>query len=288
MKPRNAKERELVALAGTLRPLSEKQKDFARSLFPAEALYYSRRGNNCEFYCMCCGTMVPTLGKWLIADYAVGKWKCPNCGADCEVLPQYSGGWSHNMDRKTGAISKSATNTKYVTAIDRCGEYTVFRAFEVYRWNGRSDTAEGVHRGLPTEFLFHELYQNWVAPDGREWITSRRYTRGFNHHSWDYNSEWGANHHNYSANGYYEFEDVFTHDGHTILPEPRVSPILRRNGLTGRVIRAVADTHKDISKFAISLLVNAQTDEHKRIVSLCEAHLVDFVKAASDKKKTAV
>ena len=119
MKPRNAKERELVALAGTLRPLSEKQKDFARSLFPAEALYYSRRGNNCEFYCMCCGTMVPTLGKWLIADYAVGKWKCPNCGADCEVLPQYSGGWSHNMDRKTGAVG----NTPY-SAPSRCTDGT--------------------------------------------------------------------------------------------------------------------------------------------------------------------
>lgn len=178
MKPRNKLERSIVAMADSLPPLTEQQRDFAKGLFPAEALYYSRRGNNCEFYCQCCGAMVPTIGKWIMEEHDTDTWTCPVCGAQCKVLPQYSGGWNHNYDRRTGAFSQSPTTARYVTLADTHEGYQVFRTFEVYRWNGRSDTG-GVHRGCPTEFYFWEIYQNWIDEKGQETIVSRPYTRGF-------------------------------------------------------------------------------------------------------------
>ena len=79
MKPRSKKEREFVEMAGQLRPLSDRQKEWAKSLFPSEALYYSRRGNSCEFHCMCCGAVVRQHIQWNLVDQ-VCDWTCPECG----------------------------------------------------------------------------------------------------------------------------------------------------------------------------------------------------------------
>ena len=106
MRPKTKRQKQYAEWAGMLPPLDEKRKEWAKKLFPPQALYYSRRGNNCEFWCQCCGAIVPTLGKWLLTDYAAGPWTCPECGAVCEVLPQYSGGFSHDRNTRTGERSK--------------------------------------------------------------------------------------------------------------------------------------------------------------------------------------
>ena len=259
MKPRNKLERSIVAMADSLPPLTEQQRDFAKGLFPAEALYYSRRGNNCEFYCQCCGAMVPTIGKWIMEEHDTDTWTCPVCGAQCKVLPQYSGGWNHNYDRRTGAFSQSPTTARYVTLADTHEGYQVFRTFEVHRWNGRSDTG-GVHRGCPTEFYFREIYQNWIDEKGRETIVSRPYTRGFNHHSWSYRGPWGIGRHNAHCSGYYQFDDVFTLDGHWWFPGSRITQRLRRNGFTGRLLRGT-EAKADMAKLAICVLTDNRFEE---------------------------
>lgn len=252
MKPRSKIEQHFAELAGKLPPLDEKRKEWAKGLFPAQTKYYSRRGNNCEFWCQCCGAIVPTLGKWLLHDYAVGKWTCPECGAECEVLPQYSGGFNHDRNTRTGERSKPSDDIKLVTMVDVFQGVQVFRTFEVYRWNGRDGSDEnGRWRTKPTEFAYYEIFQNWVLDDGKEIITSKRYTRSVWSMSWNHCSEWGIGKHNDHCGGYYQFDDVYDLQGNYIFPGRRLTPILRRNGMSARFI---GQHDMDPAKLAVRLL----------------------------------
>lgn len=250
MKPRSKIQKQFVEWAGMLPPLNEKQKEWAKKLFPAEALYYSRRGNNCEFHCMCCGAVVPTLGKWLIYDYACDDWVCPECGAVCKVLPQYS-------NHKQAWRSKSATSSRYVTLLDVFKGVQVFRTFEVLRWNGRG-YKDGVHRGCPTEYFFNEIYQNWVLDNGHEIICSKPYKRSFNYFQWEYNGAWGSGMHNSHCSGYYAYDDVFGIAGNWIFPRPKISQMLRRNGFDGRFCK---NTKCDLARMAVRLLTDNSFEE---------------------------
>lgn len=251
MKPRSKLQQQIVSMADQLRSLTEAEKEYAKAMFPKEALYYSRRGNHCEFYCMCCGHISPELGKWPYDDFNKDTWTCPECGAECKVLPQYSGGFSRNMNPRTGARSVSPTSSRYVVLLDRHMGYQVFRTFEVYRWNGRRSKEEG----CPTEFFFHEIYQSWISMEGKEIIASRSYHRSFNYHNWDYRSPWCIGSHNGHCSGYYQMSDVYDNAGVPFFPKQSIAPILRRNGLNARVIRSLAP-HIDISTLAIKLLTD--------------------------------
>lgn len=259
MKPRNKLEKKIVAMAGSLRPLTEVEKKYARSLFPAEALYFSRRGNHCEFHCMCCGHISHELGKWPYDDSHKDTWTCPECGAECAVLPQYSGGFGHNRNPRTGEYSKSPTGGRYVTLLDRRDGYQVLRTFETLRWNYRT-TEGGMVVGAPTEFRYHEIYQVWIAENGREVITSRSYVRGVNYQNWYYDSPWGIGVHNDHCSGYYQMCDVFDNAGNFFFPRHSITPLLRRNGLNANVVRRLA-SHIDIGMLAIKLLTNNTFEE---------------------------
>ena len=242
MKPRSKIERRLVELAGKLPPLDEKRKEWAMGLFPAQTKYYSRRGNNCEFWCQCCGAIVPTLGKWLLADYAAGPWTCPECGAVCEVLPQYSGGFSHDRNTRTGERSKPSDDVKRVTLVDVFQGVQVFRTFEVYRWNNRDGNDErGRWRTKPTQFEYREIFQNWVLEDGSEIITSKPYTRSIWSMSWHTYSDYGIGRHNAHCSGYYQMEDVYDLQGNYIFPGHKVTPLLKQRGWSARYFPAGAD-----------------------------------------------
>ena len=49
MKPRSKLQKQIVSMADSLRPISDAEKEYAKTLFPKEATYHSRRGNHCEF-----------------------------------------------------------------------------------------------------------------------------------------------------------------------------------------------------------------------------------------------
>ena len=235
MKPRGEKQKRLCEWAGMLPPLDEKRKEWAKGLFPAQAKYYSRRGNNCDFWCQCCGAIVPTLGKWLLVDHAADKWTCPECGAECEVLPQYSGGFSHDRNPRTGERSVPSDDVKQVTLVDVFRGVQVFRTFMVYRFNYRDGIDEnGRWRTKPTEYAFDEVFQNWVLEDASEVITARRYSRNIYSVNWNMSSEWTIQRHNSSCTGYYAFEDMFDLTGTYIFPGHKVTPLLKRNGWSER------------------------------------------------------
>ena len=259
MKPRNKLERKIVAMADSLRPLTEVEKKYARSLFPAEALYFSRRGNHCEFHCMCCGYISRELGKWPYDESSKDTWTCPECGAECTVLQQYSGGFSHNRNPRTGEYSKSPTGSRYVTLLDRHDGYQVLRTFDVLRWNSRT-TENGIVVGMPTEFRYYEIYQVWIGEDGKETITSRSYVRGVNFHTWYHNSPWSIGVHNDHCTGYYQMCDVFDNAGNFFFPRHGITPLLRRNGLNANVVKRLA-SHIDIGVLAIKLLTNNTFEE---------------------------
>lgn len=222
MKPRSKIQQQFVEWAGLLPPLDEKRKEWARGLFPAEALYYSRRGNHSEFHCMCCGAVVPTFGKWPVDEHDIPRWTCPECGAECKVLQQYS---------KQAWRSKSATRSIYVTLADIFNGIQVFRTFEVCRDNYRTAREDGTPCGAPTEFHYHEIWQNWIRPDGKETITHRPYARSFNYFRWDHHKEYVIGSHNAHCSGYYSYGDVFDVTGNYFFPGQRFTPLLKRNGM---------------------------------------------------------
>ena len=256
MKPRTKIERRFADLAGKLPPLTEARKAWARDLFPAQALYYSRRGNNCEFWCQCCGAVVPTLGKWLLQDTAFDKWDCPECGAECEVLTSYGG-------RAIPGMKRGGPNTsRYVTLVTAHAGMQVFRTFDVRKsvgWNRRP------------EFSYNEVYQNWIMPDGKEVITSRSYTRGFNHFTWDYGSQWGVNRHNQSCSGYYCYDDVYEVSGNWFFPRPRIIQTLRRNGFP---LSVIGMKNTDAAEFARRLLKDNTFEE---IVKLGYVRVASYI-----------
>jgi hypothetical protein len=259
MKPRTKIEKQFAEWAGKLPPLDERRKEWAKRLFKPQALYYSRRGNNCEFWCQCCGHIEPTLGKWLLTDCGIENWECPACGADCEVLPQYSGGFGHNYNPRTRQYSKAPSNVRLVTLVTTFKGVQVFRTFEVTRHNSRRENDErGRWRTNPTEYLYEEVFQNWVLESGREIITSRGYGRSFSGFQWHYGSDWGVNHHNGHCGGQYVFEDVYEVADNFFFPGKRLLPVLRRNGMSTRFIglRGV-----DPAKMAVRLLTDNRFEE---------------------------
>ena len=245
MRPRTAQQKQFAGWAAQLPPLGEKQLEWAKRLFPAEAAYFSRRGNNCEFHCQCCGHVEKTLGKWLLTDYGLDNWTCPECGADCKVLPQYG---------RRSAYAGNVTSSRYVTLVQVFKGVNVFRTFDVLRIN--SVDANG--RGIPTKYTAHEIYQNWILEDGKEIITHRPYQRGFNHFSWDYAGDWGVGEHNHRATGYFEYDDVFTVDGNWFFPGSRITPLLRRNGFRPAWLRSAS---VDAAKLARRLLSDTRYEE---------------------------
>ena len=271
MKPKGKIQTQLVEWAGMLPPLDEKRKEWAKGLFKPQAKYYSRRGNNCEFWCQCCGHIEPTLGKWLLADYCIDTWVCPECGAECEVLPQYSGGWGHNYNPKTGQFSKSSQDYALVTLVDVFKGVQVFRTFEVNRWNRRDGNDErGRWRTKPTEWCYEEVWQNWIFENGKEYITAKSYTRSPFSFSWHYGSGWGIAHHNGHCGGQYVMEDVFELSGHDYFPGKRILPTLRRNGLKTKHVGAHG---MDPARLAVRLLTDNRFEE---VVKLGQVSLAAY------------
>ena len=243
MTPRTKTERRFADMAGKLPPLTEARKAWARDLFPAQALYYSRRGNNCEFWCQCCGHVEPTLGTWILADYAADTWECPECGAECEIIASY------NARNTPGIRYDRPVTSRYVTLLTTHEGMQVFRTYDVRRT---------VRRDAPTEFSYNEIFQNWILPDGREVITTRHYTRGFNFFNWEYGSAWGIGRHNAHCTGYYGFDDVYDLDGNWFFPRPQVAPVLRRNGFS---VKALREKYLDPAEYSRRLLKDNTFEE---------------------------
>ena len=187
-----------------LSPLTKAQLKYAYGLFDKVG-YYWKSG---KVWCQCCGHMEYRLLPELAVSMELDDELCPECGANLRLRHWKEG-------------KKNNSESKYVSTVRTYRDWMVVRTFEVMRHN---------QPGKPTQYEAHEIYQNWVSPEGRELITGKRYTRSPFHLLWDYYSPMDIKHHNANASGYYAMEDMFNTSGNYFYPRATITPLLKRNG----------------------------------------------------------
>lgn len=220
MKPRTKLAKQAVEWAGKLPTLTDAQRKYAVSLFPKTG-YYLKKG---EVWCQCCGYIDRVSKPMLAVSLEMETHYCPNCGKSIQM--------EHRLDRQ----KKISERVRY-SVVQSFRGIMVVRTFDVQRDN---------YYGFDTKVNIFEVFQNWITADGKEVITGKKYTRSPFHFSWDYNSKTDTKRHNSSASGSYAMEDVFDVTGNHIYPRASVTPLLKRNGWTGRLLKmarvSVVDT----------------------------------------------
>ena len=191
----------VLEMSKHLRQLTQKEKDYARSIFPASG-YYKKDG---EVWCHCCGHVEHQLPGMLDIDLEVGY----QCRCLQHLVLEY-------QPRK-----ENLTEAKYYSVVQTYNKWQVIRTFDVHRIN---------RKNYPTEYSIREVYQNWVSPDGEEIIISKRYSRGYNFFHWYYDTEYTIKQHNASCSGYYAFEDVFDVRDNYFYPQYNITKKLHKYG----------------------------------------------------------
>lgn len=191
----------VLEMSKHLKPLTQKEKDYAQSIFP-ESGYYKKNG---EVWCHCCGHIENQLPGSLDIDLEVGY--------QCHCLKHLILEYEPRKERLDEA--------KYYSVVHTYNKWQVIRTFDVHRVN---------RKNYPTEYSINEVYQNWISPDGEEVIISKRYSRGYNFFSWYYETEYTVRHHNASCNGYYAFDDVFDVRGNNFYPKYKITKKLHKYG----------------------------------------------------------
>ena len=191
----------VLEMSKHLKPLTQKEKDYARSIFPASG-YYKKNG---EVWCHCCGHIENQLPGSLDIDLEVGY--------QCHCLQHLMLEYKPRKERLDEA--------KYYSVVHTYNKWQVIRTFDVHRVN---------RKNYPTEYSINEVYQNWVSPDGEEVIISKRYARGANFFTWYYGTEYRIKQHNASCSGYYAFDDVFDVRDNYFYPQYKVTKKLHKYG----------------------------------------------------------
>lgn len=198
---RKSLDRLVLEMSKHLKPLTQKEKDYARSIFPASG-YYKKNG---EVWCHCCGHIENQLPGSLDIDLEVGY--------QCHCLKHLILEYEPRKERLDEA--------KYYSIVHTYNKWQVIRTFDVHRVN---------RKNYPTEYSINEVYQNWVSPDGEEVIISKRYARGVNFFTWYYGTEYRIKQHNASCSGYYAFDDVFDVRDNYFYPQYNITKKLHKYG----------------------------------------------------------
>ena len=191
----------VLEMSTHLRPISEKEKEYAKTIFPSTG-YYKKSG---EVWCHCCGNIEYQIPGILEVDLELGY--------QCSCL--------NHLILEQNQRKDNLTESKYYSVVHTYNKWQVIRTFYVQRIN---------YKGYPTKYTINEVYQNWVSPDGEEIIVSKRYTRGVNFFKWYYDTEYVIRKHNKSCNGYYVLEDVFDVTGNYFYPDYNITRKLRKYG----------------------------------------------------------
>ncbi len=191
----------VLEMSKHLKPLTKKEKDYARGIFPTSG-YYKKDG---EVWCHCCGHVERQLPGSLDIDLEVGY--------QCRCLQHLI---LEHQPRK-----EYLTESKYYSVVQTYNKWQVIRTFNVHRVN---------RKNYPTEYSINEIYQNWVSPDGEEVIISKRYARGVNFFTWYYGTDYRIKQHNASCSGYYAFDDVFDVRDNYFYPQYNITKKLRKYG----------------------------------------------------------
>lgn len=234
MKPRSRIEQHFCDLANTMPPYSRSHEviDWAKeNAFPSISYYWKHRWSS-EIWCQCCGHREPCEDSLLVMQAA--GYTCPKCGAKTSVEPY-------------NRINPSTNLGRYVTVFDVVDGVQVLRAFEVFRENtGNSETWYGIA----------ELYQCWINDNGREVITTRRYSRSPYHFGWDYSALYSIGHHNSGGSGYYSYDDVYTPGENYIFPKMKFAKYFRNVRLTKRTVMSLMKTNRSDITQTLAYVLN--------------------------------
>lgn len=213
MKPRSKAEHAMLALAAKLPPISEKQRQYAFThAFAPRAVIKPRKR---EVRCLCCSQTVVYDKLYIDSFLRNGQYDCPYCG--------------RTMDAEKNSPGTPWREWRYFTVITTFRGHQVVRTWEIARLNY---TAKHY-----THYDINEIFQIWISDEGKEVITGRQLHRSFNSTVWDFNAPLGIRHHNGGGTGYYQFDDIYDISGNLLYPDIRVTPLLRRNGWTSRLLR---------------------------------------------------
>lgn len=196
-----------------LPPLTKAQHEYPYKYLFDSVGYYWKKG---KVWCQCCGHIDEVLQPLLAVSLGVGSHTCPKCGANLSL--------EHWSQTNRNHCNKS----KYYSVVQPFNGWMVVRTFDVQRNNTN---------GNDTQYFMSEIYQNWLSEDGKEVILGKKYTRSPFHFSWEYSSEMDVKYHNYKATGCYEMTDVFNVSGNYLYPKVKVTPILKRNGWTNKIMK---------------------------------------------------
>lgn len=211
------REQAVMDLLPKLPELTDAQRRWMKEVpYKEDVAYYWKRG---QVWCQNCGHVEKkaALEPSLAINLGMQKYVCPCCGKTLKLEP-YSYHWK--------GLHEDKRQSTIVTTIDG---YTVFRTFETHRSNILySVTVKGVH----------EVYQNWICPDGREVVIGKRnYSSMWSGVEFDYTSEMTPRKRRHS----YYWSDNYDVTNNHFYPHWNVSKILKRNGCTREVFNGSAN-----------------------------------------------
>ena len=142
MKPKSKLEREMLALAQKLPPITEKQRQYAYNhCFTPRAVYKIRKG---EVRCLCCGQTAVYPKAYIEACIDVEEYDCPYCGKSTGI---------EQLTKET-----KTRETKFFTILTTFRGFQVARTFEVSRCNYTADHF--------ARYSCDEIFQIWLTPRG--------------------------------------------------------------------------------------------------------------------------
>lgn len=203
----------MVALAEKLPEITPKQRQWAyEHCFANRAVYKPRKK---EVRCLCCGQTAVWPKEFLESYIDVDEYDCPYCGKISTM----------EQDCKSTIYREH----KHFTIITTFRGHQVARTWEVSRCNYGNDHF--------ARYDADEIYQVWLSADGVETITGRQCHRSPFCLTWDYHKPYDIRQHNASATGAYAMDDVYDISNNTLYPEVRVTPLIKRNGWTRKLLR---------------------------------------------------
>lgn len=203
----------MLALAVKLPPITDRQRDYAyKHCFRPIALCNPRKR---EVKCLCCGYTMKWEKPFIDAFIDSEEYDCFECGRSMPV-------------KLTGKYDKpDCCEQSYFTVLTTFRGHQVARTFLACRENSRN---------APTSYSVDEVFQTWLLPDGKEVITGRHLHRSAFSMSWDFHRPLDIKQHNASCTGAYQYDDAYDITGSDFYPEVRVTPLLRRNGWTRKLM----------------------------------------------------
>lgn len=205
MKPRNDRQREVVALSATLPPITEAQKRWAFEHC------FSRKAFLCkgEAWCSACGGIIDASTVSPLMVTLCGETiTCPHCGRKLKV----------ENSRK-----KKHSEKWYCTVLTTCRGYQVCRNFSISRF---------IRRGEAPYDDIDEVVQNWITEDGHEEVIARP-INAFHGYCDDWDTGRPMELRDARRHDYYR-PDKYRIGGARVYPTRKLLPLVKRNGYTGR------------------------------------------------------